>query len=123
MAGGFRNTCLMLSVVALLCFPAEGACGLSAGAATVDISPPTLPAIQNGGFLENTQNKVLDRLSARCFVLKSDQTAVAIIVVDSCMIPRDICDRAKILASKQTGIPVNRMLIASTHTHTAPSVM
>ncbi|QDT40024.1 Neutral/alkaline non-lysosomal ceramidase [Gimesia alba] len=123
MTGGFRNTCLMLSVLALLCFPAEGECGLSAGAATVDISPPTLPAIQNGYFVERNQNKVLDRLHARCFVLKSEETTVAIMVVDSCMIPRDICDRAKILASRQTGIPVNRMLIASTHTHTAPSVM
>lgn len=125
MTGGLRNICLMLSVWTLLCFcfPGEGECGLTAGAATVDISPPTLPAIQNGGFLERSQNKVLDRLSARCFVLKSDKTTIAIVVVDSCMIPHDMCDRAKILASRQTGIPVNRMLIASTHTHTAPSVM
>lgn len=125
MAGGFRNACLMLSILALFCFcfPTVGECGLTAGAATVDISPPTLPAIQNGYFVERNQNKVLDRLHARCFVLKADQTTVAIVVVDSCMIPRDICDRAKILASKQTGIPVNRMLIASTHTHSAPSVM
>jgi len=120
-----RRTRLILPVLALLCFcfPVDGECGLSAGAATVDVTPPTLPAIQNGGFLERSQNKVLDRLSARCFVLKSDQTTVAIVVVDSCMIPRDICDRAKVLANQKTGIPVNRMLIASTHTHTAPSVM
>ncbi|QDV48060.1 neutral/alkaline non-lysosomal ceramidase N-terminal domain-containing protein [Gimesia fumaroli] len=98
-------------------------CGLSAGAAKVDVTPPTLPAIQNGLFLEQKQGKVLDRLHARCFVFKTDRTAIAMVVVDSCMIPRDICQRAKLLASKQTGIPVHRMLIASTHTHSAPSVM
>tara|TARA_R110002095_G_scaffold212632_1_gene202105 strand:+ start:5794 stop:7257 length:1464 start_codon:yes stop_codon:yes gene_type:complete len=100
-----------------------GECGFSVGVANVDISPPTLPAIQNGGFLERSQDEVLHRLSARCFVLKSKETTVAIVVVDSCMIPREICDRAKVLASKQTGIPIDRMLISSTHTHSAPSVM
>lgn len=123
MIDGLKNTCLVWLLLALLCFPVVGECGFSAGTATVDVSPPTLPAIQNGGFLERSQNKVLDRLSARCFVFKSGETAIAIVVVDSCMIPRDICDRAKVLANKQTGIPINRMLIASTHTHTAPSVM
>ncbi|MFH1303137.1 MAG: neutral/alkaline non-lysosomal ceramidase N-terminal domain-containing protein [Planctomycetota bacterium] len=117
------NSALLVLTLLFWFVPTQGECGFSAGCATVDISPPTLPAIQNGGFLESTQNNVLDRLSGRCFVLKSDETTVAIVVVDSCMIPRDICDRAKVLASKQTGIPVNRILIASTHTHTAPSVM
>lgn len=113
---------LMLFVV--LCGTGQQAeCGLSAGAAKVDVTPPTLPAIQNGGFLSLDQSKVLDRLHARCFVLQYNETTIAIVVVDSCMIPRDVCQRAKLLANKQTGIPVHRMLIASTHTHSAPSVM
>lgn len=109
--------------VFLLVLPKSAYCEFLAGAHSIDISPQKLPAIQNGGFLQVTQKQILDRLHARCFVLKSADEVVAIAVVDSCMIPRTICDRAKILVKQQTGIPVNRVLIASTHTHTAPSVM
>ena len=95
----------------------------AAGACVIDISPEKLPAIRNGGFVQRTFDKVLDRLHARCFVMKSGQETIAIAVVDSCMIPRDVCNQAKTLASRKTGIAANRILIASTHTHSAPSVM
>lgn len=94
-----------------------------AGAARVDVSPRTLPAICNGGFIERTFDRVLDPLMARAIVLDDGATRIALVVVDSCMIPREVCERTKQLANKQTGIPVERMLIAATHTHTAPSVM
>ncbi len=103
--------------------PAQGNCELSAGAYSIDISPEKLPAIRNGGFTQLVYGKILDRLHARCFVLKTEDEVVAIAVVDSCMIPRDICNRAKVLVNQQTGIPINRILIASTHTHSAPSAM
>ncbi len=96
---------------------------LQAGAYSIDITPEKLPAIRNGGFTQQILDKVHDPLHARCFVFKSGKETVAIAVVDSCMIPRDVCNEAKALASEQTGIPVNRILIASTHTHSAPSVM
>ncbi len=111
----------------MLCLdPAAGfsqAHKLSVGAHSIDITPTQLPAIRNGGFTQRTYDKVLDKLHSRNFVLKSGDTTIAIAVVDSCMIPRDICNLAKELASKKTGIPLNRILIASTHTHSAPSVM
>ncbi len=107
----------------LCCIPSQAVGGLSAGAYSVDISPEKLPAIRNGGFIQLEYGKVIDRLHARCFVLKSDDEIVAIAVVDSCMIPRDICNRTKVLVNQQTGIPIDRILIASTHTHSAPSVM
>jgi hypothetical protein len=97
--------------------------GLSAGAHSIDITPEKLPAIRNGGFTQRIYDKVLDRLHSRNFVFQSGDTTIAIAVVDSCMIPRDICNQAKVLAAKETGIPVNRINIASTHTHSAPSVM
>ncbi len=94
-----------------------------AGAHAIDISPEKLPAIRNGGFTQLVYNKIIDRLHARCFVFKSNKEVVAIAVVDSCMIPKSVCNRAKILVQQQTGIPINRILISSTHTHSAPSVM
>ncbi len=114
----------LFALLATLCaIPTMGQCELSAGAHSIDITPTQLPAIRNGGFTQRTYNKVIDKLHSRNFVFKSGGITIAIAVVDSCMIPRDICNQAKALASKKTGIPVNRILIASTHTHSAPSVM
>ncbi|MAD23779.1 MAG: hypothetical protein CMO44_06345 [Verrucomicrobiales bacterium] len=96
---------------------------LRAGAAKVDVTPTFLPVIRNGGFLEATDNKVNDLLHARCLVLDDRVTRLAIVVVDSCMLPIDLCDEAKRLASEKTGIPVNCILISATHSHSAPSAM
>jgi len=96
---------------------------LRAGTALVDITPTKFPVIVNGGFLEGSAKGVVDPLHARALVLANEQTKIAIVVVDSCMLPRELLDRAKDLASKATGIPTDKMLISATHTHTAPSAM
>lgn len=94
-----------------------------AGVAEVDVTPPTLPVIQNGGFIESSLAKVDDPLFSKAFVFQDDQDVLAVVVVDSCMIPRTVCDQAKDLAGATTGIARDRILIAATHTHSAPSVM
>ncbi len=94
-----------------------------AGASAIDVSPVTLPCIVNGGFLQNTAKAVQDRLHARGLVLDDGTTRLAIVVVDSCMMPRDLLDRAKAKAHEATGIPTDHMLISATHTHSAPSAM
>ena len=96
---------------------------LSAGAAVGDITPIKLPVIISGGFIEKTSNQVSDPLHVRCLVLADGREKIALVVADSCMIPRDVCDQIKMLAAKQTGISTHRMLIAATHTHSAPSLM
>ena len=93
-----------------------------AGAFAINISPLKFPVIVNGGMTERTADKITDPLHARCLVLDDGTTQIAMVVVDSCMVPRHLLDEAKDLASKATGIPTNRMLISATHTHTAPSV-
>ncbi len=92
-----------------------------AGAFAMDITPTKLPVLVNGGMYSRTADKVVDRLHARCLVLDDGSTQVAIVVVDSCMVPRALLDEAKEMASKATGIPTERMLISSTHTHSAPA--
>jgi dienelactone hydrolase len=94
-----------------------------AGAATVDITPQVLPVIINGGMAERTADKVVDPLHARCLVLDDGTTRIALVVVDSCMLPRDLLDQAKAMASQATGILPEHILISATHTHSAPSVM
>lgn len=96
---------------------------LRAGCQAIDISPRTLPAIRNGGFLEATSDRVDDPLHARCLVLADGKQTLAIVIVDSCMLPRDVCDAIKARASEQCGIATDRLLIAATHTHSAPSAM
>lgn len=94
---------------------------LRAGAFAIDISPAVYPVIVNGMFTERTADKAFDPLHARCLVLASGETQLAIVVVDNCGIMREYLDEAKELASKATGIPTNRMLISATHAHSAPS--
>jgi putative membrane-bound dehydrogenase-like protein len=94
-----------------------------AGAASVDVTPTILPVIQNGGFIEARADRVEDPLHARCIVLDDGSTRIALVVVDSCMIPRELCDTVKKGASQQTGIAKDRIMISATHTHSAPSVM
>jgi hypothetical protein len=104
--------------------PASGARGnIRAGAAAVDIAPEKFPVVVNGGFLKAQATRVNDPIQARCVVLDDGTTRLAIVVVDSCMMPRELLDRVKDLAKEKTGIPTDRMLISATHTHSAPSTM
>ncbi len=94
-----------------------------AGAAQVDISPETLPAVCSGGFLERKGDTVRDPLYVRALVLDDGATRLAMVVVDTLMMPRRMLDEVKRQAAAATGLDADRMLISATHTHSAPSVM
>ena len=96
---------------------------LRAGAFTMDVTPTQYPVIVNGMFEERAADRDVDPLFARAFVLDDGATRIAIVVVDSCMMPRELLDIAKAEASKHTGIPADHMLISATHTHSARSSM
>ncbi len=107
--------------VCLFCRPATAE--LRAGAAAVDVTPEHLPTVINGSFTAHNATVIGSRLFARALALDDGNTRVALVVVDSCMLPRDLIDEAKKLASQRTGLPADRMLISATHTHSAPSAM
>lgn len=94
-----------------------------AGAAVVDLAPSSFPVRVNGMFTERTADAVVDPLTARALALADGRTTLVLCVVDSCMVPRGILDEAKTKASQATGVPVDRMLISATHTHSAPAAM
>src|SRR5215212_5500582 len=96
---------------------------LRVGAFAMNVTPTHFPVIVNGMFEERTADRDFDPLFARAFVLEDGATRIAIVVVDSCMLPRELLDAAKTEASKHTGIPVGHMLISATHTHSAPASM
>jgi hypothetical protein len=104
-----------------------------AGAATADITPrnapPEAPSIVAGGFLEGRADRVHDPLLVRAIVLEDGgaegqpPVRLALVVVDTCMMPQSLIDEAKKLAAAQTGIPVERIMVSATHTHSAPAAM
>ncbi len=93
-----------------------------AGAFAMDITPTKLPVIVSGSSLEDGAKEVVDPLHARCLVLDDGTEQIAIVVADILLMPRPMMDQIKQAAHEKTGIPVNRMLISGTHTHTAPCV-
>lgn len=94
---------------------------LRAGAYAMDVTPRAFPVSVNGGMSDRQATKAHDRVHARCLVLDDGKTKLAIVVVDSCMIPRELMDDAKKRAAAKTGIPTANMLVSATHTHTAPT--
>jgi len=104
-------------------FPAamRAASSLRAGAAAVDITPKQFPLNMPGGHTANMASSAHDPLNSRALVLDDGQTKIALVVVDNLGLAPETTAEAKAIASKRTGIPVDRMLIASTHTHTGAS--
>ena len=115
---GFAILCAMV-IGATTCHAATAI--FRAGAAMVDITPTNFPIRTAGNLTLTVANTVLDPLNVRALVLDDGRTQIAIAVVDSCMVDRETMDAAKAVAQRVTGIPVERMLIAATHTHTAPA--
>ncbi len=94
---------------------------LRVGAAKVDVTPEQLPVLINGGMTSHSAELVKTRVYARAIVLEDGSERLAIMVVDSCMMPRTLLDEAKQLAATRTGLKPDRILISATHSHSVPS--
>jgi len=116
-----RGFVFSLLVVASLAAPLQAE--FQAGAAVIDISPPKLPVLVNGGMLSRYVDKINTKPHARAIVLADGKSQIAIVVADSCMMSREVLDDAKAMASAKTGIPADRMLISATHAHSVPASM
>lgn len=93
---------------------------LHAGTAVVDITPQQFPLNMPGGFSANMAERAHDPLHARALVLDDGTTTLTMVVVDNLGVAPEVLEEVKSIASQQTGIPVDRMLICSTHTHSGP---
>ncbi|MEZ6141366.1 MAG: hypothetical protein R3B84_12415 [Zavarzinella sp.] len=112
---------LTTALCLLISFSFSMADQLKAGAFAQRITPEKLPISLNGGMSDRLIDKISDHLHARALVLDDGTSGIAIVVVDSCMLPRELVENAKQLASKATKIPVENILISATHTHSAPT--
>jgi hypothetical protein len=97
---------------------------LRAGAFAQDITPlpAQLPTPINGGMKGSFAKTVTDPMHARSFALQSGATTLVFCIVDACMIPREICEAAKSIASRATGIPASHLLISATHSHSCATL-
>lgn len=94
---------------------------LRAGAAASNTSP-WLGVSLNGSMNDKTAEHIHDELHARCLVLDNGQEQIGLVVCDMCMIPRRVLDAAKEQVQAHAGLPLDRIAISATHTHTAPTV-
>src|SRR5438477_558819 len=74
-----------------------------AGAFAQDISPTKFPSPVNGNMKGAFAESIHDPMHARCLALDDAKQEIIFCVVDACMIPREICEKAKAIASEKTG--------------------
>lgn len=91
-----------------------------AGASTSNITPMLGEPIV-GNFNEPLAENIHDDLHARALVLDDGDTRIAIVLVDNVGVDQAVLDEAKKLIFAQTGLPKDRVLIASVHDHSAAS--
>lgn len=113
-----RCVTLLLLAFAALAARAE----FKAGAFAQDITPTKLPTPVNGSMKGNFATAVTDPMHARSLALHDGKSAIILCVVDACMIPREICEAAKAIAAKATGVPASRMMISATHSHSCATM-
>ena len=96
--------------------------GLRVGMAEVDITPPVgFPMA--GYYHERLAEGTIDSLKAKAIVFREGDTAGALVVCDLIGIATDLSREVRRRASEKTGIPASNIVIAATHSHTAPDYM
>jgi len=111
------------AAVALWLAASATAAVFQAGTWAVDISPTVLPIRRSGGFLVAVGERLEAPLYARALAMDDGSRRVVLVIADTLMMPRELLDGVKQQAWRATGVPPDQMLIAATHTHSAPPVM
>jgi len=92
---------------------------IKAGLAQVNITPPVGGRLA-GHFYESLSTGIHDSLWAKSMVLQQGNEKFVFVFCDLVGLTPAITVDARSLASAQTGIPVENILIAATHSHTGP---
>ena len=100
----------------------DEAAALRVGMAEVDITPPVgFPMA--GYYHERLAEGTIDSLKAKAIVFREGETAGALVVCDLIGIATDLSREVRRRASEKTGIPASNIVLAATHSHTAPDYM
>ena len=87
------------------------------GAAVRNITPDPLLPVSGGLGIPKAVKEKRGDLTARAVVFRKGDVSVGVVALDSLGFPSVLGDRVR---AKVTRIPANNILIASTHTHSAP---
>ncbi len=92
-----------------------------AGFAAADITPP-MGAELSGYHSKRFAAGVLDPLYVRAFVLDEPTATMALLVLDLMAVEHAQTEAIRAHLSKSLGLPAGSIVVACTHTHTAPAV-
>jgi len=93
---------------------------LKAGFARVNINPP-MGIFVSGYFKDRFADGILDDLEANALAISMGNTTQLLINIDNLGIKQDISIAYRKMVSEATSVPMDNIIISSTHTHTGPA--
>lgn len=95
---------------------------LMAGAAAVDVTPELGVSLDGYIMKIGPCTEIHDPLHARCLLLQSGPTRVALVVCDMTTLPDSLVAKAMAEIERRTGLPPAQVMLSATHTHSAPRI-
>lgn len=98
---------------------------LQVGAARVDITPPADAALPMSGYPRAPGHGfqgIHDHIYVRAIVLNDGTNSAAIMAWELIGVPNAVWSEVSARVAKETGIPVQNLVLAAVHDHSAPSV-
>jgi hypothetical protein len=92
------------------------------GASKIDITPDFPVRLSGYGGRREESNTVEQRIWAKALAIRcdGDETPFVLLTVDNCGVPDAMTEETAAVLKQKAGIPRERFVICSTHTHSAP---
>lgn len=113
----------LCAIAAVNAAPPAPKASLRAAAARIDITPDKDEALQMSGYAARKvgHKGIHDNLYVRAIVLDNGAARAAIVTADLIGFSHQFCNNIAERIASETKIPRDNLLIAATHTHSAPS--
>ena len=112
--------CLMMSaMLAVVGAKAEGTVDFKVGYAKVDITPK-IGTTLSGYYSRRVSDGVLDPLYARCVAVSDGSAKALIMTIDNVHLVNSVFMDVRKAVSDKTGVPLDAVFLACTHTHAGP---
>ncbi len=95
---------------------------MKSGVAMADITPEPGPVLQ-GHWSTNPSHSVLYPLEVRAIVFEEGDVRTAIATLDVIGVTKETTDRIRARVTAACGIPGNHVMVACSHTHSAPATL
>lgn len=92
---------------------------LAAGCGKVDITPP-IGALLAGSLFPREAKSIKFPLYVRCLALRTAEGWWALVTLDLLVLERDFIDLIKARIERRIGIPMGRLTVCCSHTHSGP---